>query len=320
MSPEMGGIFFFFRRQVKRQNLYLGKSQSKFKLKTRFMNSKHPRIFNIWLKVLIPVVIVVAMLAACNPQIADGVRKSDLKKDVQLQTQWGDIVLRLSDETPLHRDNFLRLVKAGALDSMDFYRVVNDFLIQTGKDFPAEKAELIPAEFRPGLFHKRGAVNAAREGDDVNPTQASANLHFTIVQGKVQTDSMLQRAEVRINQWRAFSRVINNPANADLFARFQKWSAEGANADSLVTVKGELDVLTKAELENGPKYEIPKEHREVYKNVGGAPHLDQNYTVFGEVLSGMDIVDRIAAVKVDESDKPYEPVYILKAVLIDRQK
>ncbi|WP_163707585.1 peptidylprolyl isomerase [Mangrovibacterium lignilyticum] len=260
----------------------------------------------------------VLTFAGYNTAAAKEIRKKDLKKDVELVTDFGPIVLRLSDETPLNRDNFIRMVKRHELDSLDFYRVIEKFLIQTGKDSIADAPALIPAEFRPDLFHQRGAVNAAREGDDVNPKQASANLHFTIIQGKVQNDSTLQRAEERINDWRAYNQVINDPTNAELFKQLQSYSGEGANADSLKVVQDKLNQLAKAKRATMDLYVIPEEHREVYKTKGGAPHLDQNYTVFGQVISGMDLVDRIAAVKTDEGDKPFEKVYIIKAQLIKR--
>ena len=133
----------------------------------------------------------------------------------------------------LHRNNFIAKVNAHELDSMDFYRVINKFLIQTGKDLPNEKAGLIPAEFRADLFHRRGAVNAAREGDETNPTQASADLHFTIIQGKVQNDSTLNRAEQRINEWRAYNQVINDPANEKLVTQLQACYADSTQEDEI---------------------------------------------------------------------------------------
>ena len=181
------------------------------------------------------------------------VKKKDRKKDVLLQTSMGDITLRLSDSTPLHRDNFLKLVKQGFYDSVLFHRVINNFMIQAGdpnsKTAAAGKplggggpGYTVPAEFRTSLFHKKGALAAARQGDDVNPEKASSGSQFYISQGKKFTDGGL---------------------------------------DSLETLRLK-----------GRK--IPAEHREVYKTMGGTPHLDQNYTVFGEVVNGIEVVDKIA--------------------------
>jgi len=268
------------------------------------------------LKKAAPALLLVAILLGCFPQTLRSIKK----QDVELMTERGPIILRLSDETPKHRDNFIRLVNLHQLDSLNFYRIIQTFLIQTGKDLPAEFPALIDAEFRPDLFHKRGALNAAREGDDYNPTQASAALHFTIIQGKVFNDSTLDKAEKRINHGIAYHKVITNPANAELFAMLQKFNQAGANVDSLLAARQQLEVLTQAELKTMVPYKIPESHRQVYKTIGGAPHLDQNYTVFGEVVKGMDIVDSIAGAKTDSADKPLKDILILKAMMIKRLK
>ncbi len=209
-------------------------------------------------------------------------RKKDRKRDVLFQTTYGDIVVRLSDSTPLHRDNFLKLVKTGYYDSMLFHRVIKNFMIQTGD--PESKRTIagqalgnggpdytIPAEFRKTLFHKKGMIAAARTGDNVNPTKASSGSQFYIVQGKIFTD---------------------------------------AGLDSVETFRL-----------GGRK--IPQEQREVYKTIGGTPHLDQNYTVFGEVIKGLEVVDKIAAVqtsKGNDRDRPLQDVILIKAKLVKRKK
>jgi len=208
-------------------------------------------------------------------------KKKDHKRDVLLQTSLGDIVVRLSDSTPLHRDNFLKLVKSGFYDSVLFHRVIQNFMIQGGdpdsKTAAAGKplgnggpSYKVPAEFRYTLFHKKGVIAAAR---DNNPEKASSGSQFYIVQGKKFTD-------------------------------------------------GALDTLIKTRL-NGRQ--IPAYQREVYKTLGGTPHLDQNYTVFGEVVKGLDVVDKIAAVQTSAStnpdrDRPLQDVRIIKAKLIKRKK
>lgn len=240
------------------------------------------------------------------------------KQDVELVTQRGSIVLRLSDATPKHRDNFVKLVNLHQLDSLNFYRIIQTFLIQTGKDLPSEFPELVEPEFRPNLFHKRGALNGARQGDDYNPTQSSAALHFTIITGKVQTDSMLDKAEKRINRGIAYNKVIRNPANAALFANLKAHLEAGSNPIELKAIQAQLEELTQKELSSMTLYRIPEAHRKVYKTIGGAPHLDQNYTVWGEVVRGMDVVDNIAAAKTGQYDKPLEDILILKARMIKR--
>jgi peptidyl-prolyl cis-trans isomerase B (cyclophilin B) len=210
------------------------------------------------------------------------VKKKDRKKDVLFQTNKGDILIRLSDSTPLHRDNFLKLVKQKYYDSVLFHRVINNFMIQAGdpdsKNAPAGKplgeggpAYTVPAEFRTTLFHKKGVIAAARESDEVNPSKASSGSQFYITQGRKFTD-------------------------------------------------GALDTLEIYRL-NGRK--IPPDQRETYKTIGGTPHLDQGYTVFGEVIKGLDVVDSIAIVptsKGADRDRPLEDVMIQKATLVKRKK
>ena len=194
---------------------------------------------------------------------------------VEMVTNYGRIVLLLYDETPLHRDNFIKLATNRVLDGLLFHRVIEKFMIQggdpTSKD--AEPGKMlgdgtlgynIPAEFRPELFHKRGALCAAREGDMVNPKKESSASQFYIVQGRV-------------------------------------WNTE------------ELDNLQKR-----MKREISAEQRDVYTTIGGTPFLDGEYTVFGEVIEGMEVVDKIAAVKCDKNDRPLEDVRIEKVIVIKK--
>ena len=227
----------------------------------------------------ISVLIYCLLLASITfAQKETSIRKKDRKRDVLLQTSFGDIVVRLSDSTPLHRNNFLLLTKKGFYDSLLFHRVIQNFMIQAGdpnsrtaiagqllgNGGPTEK---IPAEFRQTLFHKRGVIAAAR---DNNPEKASSGSQFYIVQGKIFTD---------------------------------------AGLDSVETYR--------------LKRKIPVEQRVVYKTIGGTPHLDQTYTVFGEVVKGMDVVDKISAVSTSKGadrDRPLQDVKIIKARLIKRKK
>ncbi len=264
-------------------------------------------------------IVTVFILSSCNPLIEEGVNKKDLGKDIELVTDYGSIIMRLSDETPKHRNNFIRMVNMNFLDSMSFYRVINTFLIQTGKDVPENIPGLIDAEIRPELYHRRGSVNAARADDDLNPGQASANFHFTIIQGKVYSDSLLEVSEQRINNWRAYNKVINDPVNEKLYDRLKEMYGRRADRDSIDMIRGEILALAGEEMERMEKYRIPGEHRQVYKTVGGAAHLDQNYTVFGEVVKGMDIVDKIASVETDRRDSPLDDVMIITARLIKRK-
>ena len=207
-------------------------------------------------------------------------RKKDRRRDIEFVTTDGRIILRLSDSTPMHRDNFLRLVKSHFYDSLLFHRVIEYFMIQGGdpKSKYAGPGQAlgdssppysIPAEFRVTLFHKRGVLAAARESDDVNPGKLSSSSQFYIVQGKKFTEAGLDSVEIiRL------------------------------------------------------KRKIPEYQREVYKTLGGTPHLDQNYTIFGEVVSGMETVDKIAAEptsKGEDLNRPLKDTRIISAKLIKRK-
>lgn len=272
------------------------------------------------------------ILLGCDKQIEEGVMKSDLSKDVEMVTDLGTIVMRLSDDTPKHRNNFIKLVNQKFYDSLLFHRVIENFIIQTGdpesknansdKDLGASDLPYrIPAEVTDNLFHKRGSLNAAREGDDNNPEQASSSTQFTIVQGRVYNDSTLKVAEGRINNWLAYNKVIKKVEHKskldELQNLFKNW--DSTKIDAYNQIKKELDSLTEIEEASMTKYTYPDAHREAYKTIGGAAHLDRNYTVFGEVVQGMDVVDSIAAVSTNDRDKPIKDVRIISARMIKRQ-
>jgi cyclophilin family peptidyl-prolyl cis-trans isomerase len=270
------------------------------------------------------------------------VKKSDLQKDVLLKTALGEIVIRLSDKTPKHRDNFIQLVNQGFYNDIAFHRVIENFLVQTGdpgtRAKPSKVSEIpytLPAELHPSLFHKRGALNAARMGDDQNPEQASSGTQFTIIQGKIYTDSTLAIAENRINNWLAYNKIINLPAHQPEFMAYSnllkqldtlgpsKNDSQNNIAANVALranlIKTRLDSLAKLELNQMTRYTYPKSHRELYKTMGGAAHLDRNYVVFGAVVQGMEVVDRIAAVQTDSLDKPITDIRILSAKMIARK-
>jgi cyclophilin family peptidyl-prolyl cis-trans isomerase len=186
---------------------------------------------------------------------------------VLISTVYGNIKLSLYNETPKHRDNFLKLVKSGMYDSTIFHRIIKDFMIQGGDPDSKNAAPgvalgegglgyTIPAEFIPSLIHKKGVLAAAREGDAVNPDKASSSCQFYIVQGRKFT-----RAEI--------DKML-----------------KGKNA------------------RRDTKIEYTEEQYKTYETVGGTPHLDMDYTVFGEVIDGLDVIDKIAEVKKDKRDRP----------------
>ena len=285
----------------------------------------------------------VIVLFACDSEIADGVKKSDLKKDIELVTDYGSIIMRLSDDTPKHRNNFIKLVNQKFYDSLSFHRVIQNFVIQTGdaktkpsnsdtKNDSLKLPELIDSEFKSNLFHKRGALSAARMGDDYNPSRSSSGSQFYIVHGKTYNDSTLAIAQDRINNWLAYNTIINNSKykiDFDEFLNFVKEAQKSKEFDEETKAKMDafenkfdsfkFDSLAKIELETMKKYSYPEAHRKIYKTLGGAAHLDQNYTIFGEVVKGMNVVDSIATVKTNDKDKPIVDVKIITARLINRQ-
>lgn len=226
----------------------------------------------------------ILFLACCLTLLASSqedarVKRKDRKKDIEMVTTEGTIILRLSDATPVHRDDFLRLVKAHHFDSMLFHRVIKNFMIQSGDPAskPAKTGQpagdeglgyTLPAEFRDSLFHKKGALAAARMGDSLNPEKRSDGGQFYLVQGRTFTDHELDSIEVK----RLFGRKL-----------------------------------------------LPQ-RREYYKTIGGTPQLDSNYTVFGEVVSGQEVVDKIAAAPGDKADRPLVDRRIVSVRLIRRNK
>jgi cyclophilin family peptidyl-prolyl cis-trans isomerase len=197
---------------------------------------------------------------------------------VRIKTVYGECIIRLYNETPLHRDNFIKLTKKGHYNGTLFHRVIQNFMIQGGdpdsKDAAKNKPGMelgngdvgytVPAEFRDSLFHKRGVLAAAR--DDI-PSKASSGCQFYIVEGKRFTDE-------------------------------------------------DLDKLIQTRMKGR---QIPASQRQIYKSVGGSPHLDQNYTVYGEVVSGIDMVDMVASVKKDTKDRPLIDVPMTVSLLKKRE-
>ncbi len=269
------------------------------------------------------ILLVIAICMGCTTQTPT----NDQAQDVELVTTVGTITIRLYDETPQHRDNFIKLVKDQFYDSILFHRVIENFMIQTGDPDSRTAASsdtlgrsdlpyTIPAEFHPDVFHKKGALGAAR---DNNPERASSSTQFYIVQGRAFTDSLLDVQLGRVNDWLSMNRVINDSANKSLVDRRSLLREENPDSDSIRIISDQLSELAKIDLENSPKYQYPEDHREAYKTLGGAPHLDQNYTVFGEVVKGLEIVDKIAATATNDLDRPIDDVRIINVRLVERK-
>lgn len=236
---------------------------------------------------------------------------------VEMVTNYGTMVFELYNETPLHRDNFVKLVNDKAYDGLLFHRVIENFMIQGGdpdsKD--AKSGEIlgegdldysVEAEFRPNLFHKKGALSTAREE---TLGRVSSAMQFFVVQGKVYNDSLLDIAESRINRMLARHNVLNLPEHESLWKRFKR-AADDENEKQYNILNDSINAMA-ASFSDFEKYRIPQSHRDIYKTLGGTPHLDQNYTVFGKVIKGLEVVDSIAKVKTDQWDRPLSDVRII---------
>ncbi len=251
---------------------------------------------------------------------------------VVISTPQGDITLMLYNDTPKHRDNFLKLASEGFFDSTLFHRVIKEFMIQGGDPdsrHAAAGVELgnggpgydIPAEITPAHFHKRGALAAAREDDKINPKRLSSGSQFYIVQGKVFTSTdldMVEKEQNSLTKQRIFVNIMDKPENLKL--RNQFFSPD-AKKDS-VHFRFLLDTLNKMigkEYVLLPEFKLSDEQRAAYTTVGGSPHLDGKYTVFGEVISGMEVVDAIAREKTDKNDRPLTDIP-MKIKIVTRKK
>ena len=242
---------------------------------------------------------------------------------VKFVTTHGEIILKLYDETPLHRDNFVKIVRDSVLHGVLFHRVIEEFMIQGG-DTDSKNAQpgdtlgnadlpyTVAAEIRPDLFHKKGVLAAARGN---TPDRVSSSTQFYIVQGKILNDSLLDRAETRINGWLAEYYVKREPEHQAKLDSL-KTAIDQEDMDTFAKLNAEFEALAK-DYEGFEIYRIPEAHREVYRTLGGTPHLDQNYTVFGEVISGLSVVDAIAGVDTDSRDRPLRDVRILKAEVLE---
>jgi cyclophilin family peptidyl-prolyl cis-trans isomerase len=241
----------------------------------------------------------------------------DSKNLVLISTEYGDIKVKLYEETPLHKENFLKLVGEGFYDSLLFHRVINEFMIQGGD--PDSKGAApgvqlgnggpgyqIDAEIIDGLYHKKGVLAAARQGDQMNPEKKSSGSQFYIVQGKVFTNEELDMLEERMNmqvKQQVVMDFISKPENAALKQRADSLYMNRMQ-EELQALLVEIDSLTKDEYEASDLFVFSVEQREAYTTVGGTPHLDGAYSVFGEVVEGLDVIDKIAAVEADQAARP----------------
>lgn len=246
---------------------------------------------------------------------------------VKLETTMGNITVALYNETPKHRDNFIKLVKEGVYDSTLFHRVIKQFMIQAGDPDSKNASDTamlgsgdvgytIPAEFNPKFFHKKGVLAAARQGDDVNPEKASSGCQFYIVTGRKFTEPQLLGMENKINEQR--EEALFDSLARQHMKEIYKMRKAGDNA-GLLELQDTLEAQARELADKEEKFRFTPEQIKAYSTIGGAPHLDGSYTVFGEVTEGMEVVDNIEIAKTNRADRPIENIRILKQVFSNLQ-
>jgi len=277
-----------------------------------------------------------AVIAAILPFTVSASSQSSMATDkpaahkgalVEMKTTMGDITLLLYDDTPVHQANFLKLVKDGYYDGVLFHRVIRDFMIQTG-DPDSKTARpgqqlgagdpgyTLEAEIKcPQFFHKRGALAAARTGDQVNPERRSSGSQFYIVTGRKFNATQLDQMEKQMEYERkreVFNRL--QMENRDSIMSLRK----ARDNEALEALRLRLVDLTEKEVAGQDGAKFTTEQREAYTTVGGAPHLDGTYTIFGEVVDGMDVVDKIEHVSTDGADRPVEDVKVISMKVLGK--
>jgi cyclophilin family peptidyl-prolyl cis-trans isomerase len=236
---------------------------------------------------------------------------------VVITTSYGAITLKLYDDTPNHKQNFLKLAKSGFYDSLLFHRIISGFMIQGG-DPDSKVADAsqnlgngdigytLTPEILPTHIHKKGALAAARQGDDVNPGKLSSGCQFYIVQGKKFSDLDMVTVESRMLSQLKQSiiwKYMSKPENSKLKEQYTAHQ-QARNSDSLNAIIKQLQPIVEAELKNQKSHKFSDEEKRIYATKGGSPHLDGNYTVFGEVVDGLDVIDRIAEVELVGNSRP----------------
>ena len=246
---------------------------------------------------------------------------------VKIDTSFGVITVRLYDETPLHRDNFVKLAREGYFDGMLFHRVIRDFMIQGG-DPDSKTASpgqslgtggpgyTIEAEIRKDLFHKRGALAAARQGDQVNPQRRSSGSQFYIVWGQIYKEGQLRQLSKQM-EMQQMQQIFDTLAmeHRDEVLRLRKERNHAGLQELQDKLVAETEAKFKAMKEKGEISGLSDEQIRIYTTVGGTPHLDGQYTVFGEVVEGLDVVEKIQDAETSSSDRPEEDIKMTMTIL-----
>ena len=255
-------------------------------------------------------------------------KKKVKSKYVLIETIYGDMKVKLYNETPLHRDNFIKLVEDNFYDSTLFHRVIKDFMVQGG-DPDSKGAQpgnmlgqggpgyKIDAEITSSLYHKKGALSAARQGDQANPKKRSSGSQFYVVQGTVFSLEQLAQMEEKVNapkKQKFFGEYISKPENNSLKIKLDSLNRE-KEYDQLYKEVELVFEQHKPQMDSLDLFYYTDQQKEIYSTIGGTPHLDQNYTVFGEVVEGLNVIDSIANVKVDRNSRPLSDI-IMKMKIV----
>ena len=234
---------------------------------------------------------------------------------VILHTEYGSLTLLLYEETPIHKANFLSLSRLGHYDSTVWHRVIKDFMIQGGditrkKGVDITNREMLPAEIVPRYHHHKGALAAARIGGSFNPDKKSSFCQFYIVQGKIQSADQLTIDQKKLRE--GISYLFDNPKYDSLVNIIRKF---GADQKARMDYSQSLCDFLEHEFDIKIRKEISREAVDLYKAIGGAPHLDGDYTVFGQVVDGLEVIDRLASVKTGKADKPVKDTYVTTEII-----
>ncbi len=270
------------------------------------------------------------LLISCLSSATEKGTKSNTS--VSIVTTKGEIQLILYNETPLHRDNFIKLAESGYYDGMLFHRVIAKFMIQTGDPDSKTAAPgqmlgqggpdyTIPAEINPRFIHRRGALAGARMGNDVNPTRASSGSQFYIVDGSpVSADNLMRYEEQRIGVKKndLFNEYVSRADQTELRNKFIALNGQESTPEYQKLIEEVVTQLS-TEFEGLDSLRYTSEQKEIYQNIGGAAHLDGEYTVFGEVVSGWEVIDSIALAETDRNARPVDDIKIVKVKVLKKK-
>ena len=261
-------------------------------------------------KYLFLAIILAFILPGCGPA-AD-----EYDQIVTISTDKGEMKMILFNDTPLHKKSFLELASGGAYDSTSFHRVIKGFMIQggdisTNEDFEKESRRLIPAEIRSHYMHTKGMVGAARQPINQNP-QKHSSTQFYIIQGKQFAEEEIRTDIAKLNG--ALSKYLYDGEHEELVNKFKELQDSGKTDElqkQVLALRPEMEEALGMSFENT---EITNEQVKAYTSIGGAPHLDNDYTIFGKVVEGLEVIDLIAVEPVDSLNNPIQPIYMKVAV------